>query len=81
MPTDKEPVHLTNASKAKQNEILMLLGRLIKFNKKFLHLDLTGCGMTSFMISHLGKQLKRSRSLVAIHLSSNPGVVEEDNRK
>jgi hypothetical protein len=57
------------------------LGRLIKFNKKFLHLDLTGCGLTDFMIKKLGKQLKRSRSLVALHLSSNPGIAKEENRE
>jgi hypothetical protein len=55
----------------------MQLARLIKFNAKFLHFDLTGTGLTRFMIFHIGKQLKRSRSLLAIHLGANPGLTEE----
>ena len=37
-----------------QNYVLML-ARLIKFNKKFLHFDLSGTGLTKFIVQALGK--------------------------
>ena len=55
-----------------------MLGRLIKFNPKFIHFDLTSTGLNKFLIFELGKMLKRSRSLLAIHLSENPGLSEEN---
>ena len=47
---------------------------MIKHNLKFLHFDLTSTGLTTHIIQNLGKQLRRSRSLLSIHLSGNPGV-------
>jgi hypothetical protein len=67
---DAEPEH--------EMQILELLGRLIKFNKKFVHFDLTSTGLTHFMIKSLAKQLRRSQALVAIHLSGNPGLAEDN---
>jgi hypothetical protein len=55
-----------------------MLGSLIKFNPKFIHFDLTSTGLNKFLIFELGKMLKRSRSLLAIHMSENPGLSEEN---
>jgi hypothetical protein len=52
----------------------LLLGRSIKFNEKLKHMDLSGTGLTTFIIEGLGPVLKRSRSLQCLHLDGNPGL-------
>ena len=55
-----------------------LLGKQIKFNPNLAHLDLSSTGLTKYIIHGLGKTLRRSRSLLAIHLSENPGLTNEN---
>lgn len=56
-----------------QREFLVLLGTIIKKNKSLLHLDLSSCGLTKFIVQKLGKVLRRAPSLLSIHLTGNFG--------
>ena len=47
---------------------------LIKYNPHLHHLDLQGCGLTEYILKEIAKALRKSRSLVGIHLSENPGL-------
>lgn len=38
-----------------------------------MHLNLSGMGMTSEMMSEFGRALRRTKSLVSLHLSQNNG--------
>jgi hypothetical protein len=59
---------------------LELIGKQIKFNPNLTHLDLSSTGLTSQIIHGLGKTLRRSRSLLSVHLSENPGLTAENKR-
>lgn len=48
----------------------------IKYNRSLLHLDLSHTGMTESMITNLGTAMRRSKSMVVLHLSGNPGVTD-----
>jgi len=50
------------------------LTRFIKYNPQLLHLDLTGTGLTEYCVKMIGKALRKSRSLIGLHLSENPGL-------
>lgn len=53
--------------------VIQNLQQLIKRNKKLQHLDLTGTGLTEFMMLKIGDAIARAKSLLSIHLCSNPG--------
>jgi hypothetical protein len=48
--------------------------RFIKYNKHLIHLDLSYTRLDEMMILALGTALRRAKSLVAVHLTGNPGV-------
>ena len=50
---------------------------LIKNNPNLHHLDLKSCGLTSFILEDIGSAVAKSRSLIGIHLSLNPGLTDE----
>jgi len=56
--------------------IVQQLSKFIKYNKNLLHLDLSSTGLTENMLWQLGTALRRAKSLLAIHLSDNPGVTK-----
>ena len=62
------------ADEEDQEYVLLLLGKMIKYNQKILHLDLSGTGLTKNIVYGLGGCLRKSRSLLCIHLSGNPGL-------
>ena len=51
----------------------MKLCKFIKMNQNLMHLNLSGMGMTSQMMTQFGRALRRTRSLVSLHLSQNNG--------
>lgn len=53
--------------------VIQNLQQLIKRNKKLQHLDLTGTGLSEFMMLKIGDGIARAKSLLSIHLCSNPG--------
>ena len=60
-----------------QNEIQSILAVALKRNKELLHIDLSSTGLTGMMLKSIGTCLRRSTSLLSIHLSDNPGLTEE----
>ena len=67
-----------SSTEKEQSELVQMLGHTIKHNKELLHLDLSCTGLPSLVIKELGACLKRSPSLLAIHLSDNPGLTKEN---
>lgn len=65
-----------------EHELLVAdcLTRFIKYNANLLHFDLQGTGLTEYCIKMIAKALRKSRSLIGIHLSENPGL-DDDTRK
>ena len=49
------------------------LCRFMKQNKKLLHVDLSYMAMDAEALAMFGRTLRRSRSLVGLHLTGNPG--------
>ncbi len=56
--------------------LLENLSRFIKYNKHLIHLDLSYTRLDEMMITALGTALRRAKSLIAIHLSGNPGSTQ-----
>jgi len=54
--------------------IMAKFTKMIKYNKNIIHLDLSSTGLTELMLRTIGCALRRSKSLLALHLSGNPGV-------
>ena len=48
----------------------------IKKNHRVQHINFTSCGLHSLALKEIGASLRRTGSLLAIHLCSNPGVEE-----
>lgn len=51
--------------------------RFIKYNKCLLHCDLSNTGLSEHAMRAIGASLKRGRSILALHLSGNPGINQE----
>ena len=51
--------------------------KFMKHNKNLLHLDLSNTGLNEQMVRTIATALKRSRSIVSLHLTGNPGVTPE----
>jgi hypothetical protein len=51
--------------------------KFMKYNKNLLHLDLSNTGLNEQMVRTIATALKRSRSIVSLHLTGNPGVTAE----
>lgn len=49
---------------------------LIKRNKQLMHLNLVSTGLTEHMITELAKAMRRSKSLLSVHLCGNKGVTD-----
>ena len=61
-------------------KIAFYIGKLVKNNRKLLHINLENTGMNEQMFSIIRGALRKNRSLVSIHFSHNPflwSVTEE----
>ena len=56
---------------------IMKLCRFIKLNHNLMHLNLSGMGMTQEMMHEFGRAMRRTKSLVSLHLSQNNGNTKE----
>jgi RNA-binding protein YhbY len=52
------------------------LKKFIKYNSKLLHLNIEGTGLTEYCLKEIAEALRKSRSLISIHLSDNVGLNE-----
>lgn len=50
------------------------LSKFIKYNPHLHHLDVQCCGLTQYILKDIAIALRKSRSLIGIHLSENPGL-------
>lgn len=50
------------------------LGTFMKHNSKLLHLNLSQTNLSRRMLEMIGPILRKARSMLALHLSGNPGV-------
>ena len=55
-----------------------MLGKIIKHSKTIQHINLTGTGLSKGVILEMGNCLRRSRSVLCIHLSGNPGLSQDN---
>jgi hypothetical protein len=54
--------------------VVSMLTQFIKYNFQLQDLDLSNTGLTELTIRALGINIRRSKSLLSLHLSDNPGV-------
>jgi len=57
--------------------IMAKVTKFMKYNKNLLHLDLSNTGLNEQMVRTIATALKRSRSIISLHLSGNPGITPE----
>ena len=53
--------------------LIQSLKDLIKKNKNLQHLNLTKVGLSEYMVCELSETLKKSKSLISLHLCGNGG--------
>ena len=68
---EKEAVFSDLSQKVVEN-----LKHLIKRNKRLQHVNLSGTGLTEYMMLHIGTAMRRAKSLLSIHLCNNPGATD-----
>ena len=52
---------------------IIKLCKFIKLNSNLMHLNLSGMGLTQQMMHEFGRAMRRTKSLVSLHLSQNNG--------
>lgn len=65
---------------SKTNEIVESLCNMIRKNRSLVHLDISYCGLRKDEVFEIVKACKKSRSLLAVHLTGN-FVTDETKRK
>ena len=55
-------------------QVVDSLCSLIKRNKRLQHVNLEGTGLSEYMLLQIANAISRAKSLVSIHLCSNPGT-------
>ena len=48
---------------------IMKICRFIKLNTNLMHLDLSGTGLTREMMAEFGRAMRRTKSMISLHLS------------
>ena len=69
---------VVNSPEKEQLRVAESLSKAIKRNKHLLHFDLTSTGLPALVIKEIGLSMKRAGSLLAIHLTDNPGLTPEN---
>ena len=67
--------YVTGSSEHNQM-IVVLLTEVMKKNRKLQHLDLTSTNLPSQVIIYLCERLRKSRSILSVHFTNNPGLYE-----
>lgn len=62
--------------KTTQEEIAVLITKIIKYNKKIMHLNLENTGLTRLMMKIIYPSLRKAMSLQSLHLSNNPWLLK-----
>lgn len=64
-------------SKLPQMSIIKNITSFIKYNRRLLHLDLSATGLSEPLLWCIGTSLRKSKSLISLHLSNNPGITKK----
>jgi len=64
---------------SKQELVAGLIAKIIKYNKKIMHLNLENTGLTLAMVEVIYPALRKAMSLQSLHLSNNPWLLKLDN--
>ena len=59
-----------------QRTVADLLFRLVRHGKRLIHLDLTSTNLAEQILEQMLPGIKRSRTLMSVHFSGNPGVTK-----
>jgi hypothetical protein len=59
-----------------EKEVVDLLQLMLNKNHNLRHLNLSDTGLSANMILEVSKAIKANNSILAIHLSGNPGLTE-----
>ena len=54
--------------------IIESMSKLVKYDMSLIHVDLSYCRLNERCITEIGSQLRRSKTLLGIHFTGNPGV-------
>ena len=55
-----------------------LIGKIIKHSRTMQHINLTSTGLGTYIIREIGVNMRKSRALMSIHLSGNPGLTRQN---
>ena len=72
--------YVTDSSELNQL-IAVLLSEVMKKNRKLQHLDLSSTNLPSQVLVYLCDRLRKSRSILSVHFSDNPGLQDESVEK
>ena len=50
---------------------------MLSRNERLFHLDISECGLSADMLKEIAKAVSYAPSLLALHLSGNPGLSQE----
>lgn len=65
------------ASASDMNQMIaVLLTEVMKKNRKLQHLDLSSTNLPSQVIIFICERLRKSRSILSVHFTNNPGLYE-----
>jgi len=59
-----------------EKKVVDLLQLMLSSNSNLMHLDLSECGLSADMLLEISRSIKFSMSLIAVHLSGNPGLTQ-----
>ena len=71
----------SNPSKAHDAKICNYIVTFIQKNRQLLHLDLTQTKLSEKMLWDICCSITKSRTLVSLHVSENPGITDELKKK
>ena len=57
--------------------IIESMSKLVKYDMSLIHVDLSYCRLNERCITDIGTQLRRAKTLIAIHFTGNTGVTQE----
>ena len=56
----------------------VMIGKIIKHSRAMQHIDLSGTNLGTYIIKEIGNAMRKSRAVMCIHLSGNPGLTRQN---
>ena len=67
---------IKDSGKKQLPKAVTLIIHFIKYNKNLLHLNLSHTCLNEQALSEIGASLKKGKSILALHLTGNPGITD-----